>query len=43
MDRLMLSHKFGFTDEKETMTAKAGILHLYMPAYSVTILHHKGE
>lgn len=42
-ERVMLTHKDGYTDEEEKITAKAGILKLHMPAYSVTVLHHKDK
>lgn len=41
LTRIMLSHRSGYTDEEETVTAKAGVLHITMPALSVMILHHK--
>lgn len=41
LTRIMLTHKNGFTNEKEEITANAGVLCLKMPAFSVTVLHHK--
>ncbi len=41
LTRIMLTHKDGYTSEKEEITARAGVLCLKMPAFSVTILHHK--
>lgn len=41
LKRVLLTHRDGFTDEEELLTVTAGILHLHMPAFSVTILHHK--
>lgn len=41
LTRVLLTHKDGFTDEKGEMTVKAGTLHLRMPAFSVTVFHHK--
>ena len=43
LERIMLSYRDGFTDAKETVTAKAGVLRLIMPAYSAMIFHHKDE
>ena len=43
LTRILLTHKDGFTDEKEEVRAKAGVLCLKMPAFSVTIFHHKNQ
>ena len=41
--RILLTDQNGYTDMHEEVTAKAGILLLKMPPYSVTILHHRDE
>lgn len=41
LKRVLLSHKDGFTDEEVPMTVAAGVLKIHMPAWSVTVLHHK--
>lgn len=41
LERIMLSHKDGYTEETVEFKAQAGIVRMSMPAYSVTILHHK--
>lgn len=41
LTRIMLSFKEGFTTEEIKLTAKAGILHINMPAYSASVFHHK--
>ncbi|MDO4276825.1 MAG: glycoside hydrolase family 13 protein [Eubacteriales bacterium] len=41
MERILLSHKDGYTQEPQEYTAHAGVISVRMPAYSVTILHHK--
>lgn len=43
LTRIMLSHRDGFTDEEAKFTAKAGVLHVHMPPYSATVLHHKDQ
>lgn len=41
LTRIMQSHRDGFTEEEEKLTAKAGVLHVHMPPYSATVFHHK--
>lgn len=41
--RILLTDQNGYMDMHEEVTAKAGILLLKMPPYSVTILHHRDE
>jgi alpha-glucosidase len=43
LTRVMLTHKDGFTIEPETIIAKAGVITAHMPAFSVTLFHHKNE
>lgn len=41
LDRILLTHKDGFTEETCSYKAKAGVLSIELPAFSATILHHK--
>lgn len=43
LTRIMLSHRDGFTEEVQKVKARAGILKVNMPAYSVTILHNRNK
>lgn len=43
LERVMLTHKDGYTTEAKTIRAKAGVMKLTMPANSVTILYHKNK
>ncbi|MCD8154726.1 MAG: glycoside hydrolase family 13 protein [Clostridiales bacterium] len=40
LERVMLTHRDGFTQEKVSYMAKAGILYMEMPAYSAAVLYH---
>ncbi len=39
--RIMFSHRNGFTEAPDQLRAKAGVLKINLPGYSVMILHHK--
>ena len=41
LDRILLSHKDGFTEAREEYVAKAAVLKVTMPGFGVMILHHK--
>lgn len=43
LKRVMLSHKYGFTEEEALFTARAGVLRLTLPPYSAMILYHGGR
>ena len=41
LERILLSHKDGFTEAREEYVAKAAVLKVTMPGFGVMILHHK--
>lgn len=41
LTRLIVSHRDGFTDEPMEVTARAGIIHINLPPFSATVLHHE--
>ena len=41
LERMLLSHKDGFTEAREEYVAKAAVLKVTMPGFGVMILHHK--
>ncbi|MBQ0000953.1 MAG: glycoside hydrolase family 13 protein [Clostridiales bacterium] len=43
LQRIMLTHKDGFTTEPATVHAVAGVIKAHMPANSVTVLYHKNN
>lgn len=43
LHRIMLTHKYGFTEDPAEVISKAGVIRIHMPAFSVTILHQINE
>ena len=43
MTRLIRSSQEGYTDQPKDVIARAGMLNLYLPPRSVTLLHHKDK
>ena len=43
MTRLIRSCQDGYTDQPKEIIARAGMVNLYLPPKSVTLLHHKDK
>ena len=43
LKRIMLTHKYGFTEDPVEVISKAGVIRIHMPAFSVTMLYHQNN
>ena len=43
LERVMLTYRAGYTEEKDSYIARGGIVRLNVPGYGAVILYHKGE
>lgn len=43
LERVMLTYRAGYTEEKDSYIARGGIVRLNVPGYGAVILYHKDE